>query len=163
MRMKRDDLPNVVIITCGRTGSGLLVRMAEQIGWNVGHVHPVFGEPMGLADTQWQYLHGNASRPALENHIRRHLQSLPAPWLVKDSRICECWEIWRPILAEYKATLILSERDPEKVRASWERQGWDTRLLARRREQAVAAFRDWDGPRLRLRHEDVCAAAGLAR
>lgn len=157
--------PNVVIITVGRTGSALLVRMAAKLGWNIGDAHPYYGEPMEIENTQWQFLHGNASRAALKHHIRRHLDNLQSPWCVKSCRIAECWDVWKPILREMNVTLVWSDRDDADVLESWRRAGWghDLGLLDRRREQVEAAFADWDGAKIHLHHEDVCAAAGLVR
>ena len=42
--LPKDNMPNIVVLTCGRTGSGILVRQLVEPGWKANGTREQFGE-----------------------------------------------------------------------------------------------------------------------
>lgn len=166
---------NIVIITIGRSGSTVLSKMIEQLGWNLPNAQNDPRDKDGYAEHQ-------DIRRLNDWHLRRKLpfeaatakaiiESMPEPWVVKDPRFVQTWENWRPLLDNGRNCLLYLSRSPDKIEASLRAKGWGHdspkgyMLRGKTTKENVAAcwkaYNNWSGPKMAFSFERLKAAVKL--
>lgn len=155
---------NIVILTVGRCGSSVLVRMLEQLGWLIpGANEYAENDQFNLLNDQFM----GRSHPC-EEELTGFVNALPEPWILKDPRFVWTQQHW-PML---RGNLLLwITRDLDAVEKSLRRQkwgretdrGWTLRgyTVEETRAACEHVFNQWGGPRLRISYESLQRAVPL--
>ncbi len=156
-------VPPVIVLAVGHSGTSVVTRMLQGLGWSLGKVDKVFAEHIEIRRLNRTIIdHGKLDCQAAKNA----LSSLPNPWAVKDPRFVQTLDHWLPHFAqlECKPVLLRLRREPEATQASYERRGAPGDV--RRRVEQLARSRDrlyqrWPWRRLTLEYENIAAAAAM--
>ncbi|QDT05461.1 Glycosyl transferase family 2 [Rubripirellula lacrimiformis] len=153
-------MPSLIVLAVGHSGTTIVTRMLQQMGWNLGPADQEFAEHATIRDLNERYIQtgrwdGRAALAAL--------QELPQPWVIKDPRFVSTLHRWLPVIAKLasKPTLLQLRRDRDALRASYRRRGapgdLDFRLdqMIRDRDRQ---YDRWPYARLTLEYESVAAA-----
>lgn len=158
--------PNIVILTIGRTGSTILCRMLEQLGWNLPEAdeyaeHVRFREINEIWLRQRKDIHGSCNL----------IDELPEPWILKDPRLPLCWNLWKDQFNTETTALLWLTRNHADIASSLLKQGWGQKTgnsvllrgmpLARIDEMCEEIYDSWSGLKLRLDYAQLQAATTL--
>lgn len=88
------------------------------------------------------------------------------PWVVKDPRLVVTWAAWEPVFQASNVLVLHIERDIERMKRTYERHRFsDHRIygyhIQELRDMARGHYRDWQGPKVSLRYEDLAEAVKL--
>jgi hypothetical protein len=167
------QLPDIVILGVGHSGTSIAARMLFELGWRCNDADARFCEPPGLHEINDRILRDGAADAATEAAMRGFLAGLASPFAIKDPRFVLTLGDWSPLLVarDPAPTLVWIVKDLEAVKASYlardELFDGEPGLYGRRVEQladaAASRFAAWPGPKLRLAYEDVARAVRLFR
>lgn len=115
------DRPNIVVLTIGRTGSSVLCRMLEQLGWNLPGADK-YAENVEFRDINECLLRDREDQ--FFGRAWQLLDALPEPWILKDPRLLHTWEHWVGLLRDQNCLLLWLIRDEQQIRQSLQRAGW---------------------------------------
>lgn len=146
-------VPPIVLLTPGHTGSSVTAGLLSLLGWHLPDNDPEFNEPRHIRELN------DSIRMGFSVDLAGAIAELPRPWLLKDPRFCETLEHWLPHLAESRPLLLWLDRDPDAVRASWQRRGESLELLDRRVTLCERHWRFWPWAKTRVRLEDLAGWA----
>lgn len=153
--------PNLVIIGAGRSGTTIVARMAERLGWNLPNVQENVAENIDVKDINRQFI--ERKRQFQVNRARQVIKSWPEPWCIKDPRFKQTLQLWQPLLGD--AVLLLIDRPSHAIAFSMKKKGWakgqETQWARAARNAAIRQFKIWEGPKLRLNYEDLHGAISL--
>lgn len=98
------------------------------------------------------------------HEFAKALSDIKQPWVIKDPRMVATWERWKWILKSYEPLVLLVERDFERMRKTYAKYkfpgpriyGHDVAELI---EMARYHYAAWDGPKAKVRYEQVVEAA----
>jgi len=148
--------PNIVVMTPGHTGSSIVTKMAQEMGWNAGSNLNPFMEDREFLRLNQQVWDGESFDTEA---AKRFIENLPAPWVLKDPRFCQFVEHWLPLLDKAQPLLIYLSRDPEKVKESYlARPGEPVEWAERRLERCEHWFGRWPWPKWRLDYDSLTTA-----
>jgi len=154
-----DRKPNLLITGTGRCGTGLVVQMAEKLGWNFT------GEKQYFEDARFiranQEIINNAAHSVELDEI---VESLPEPWVIKDPRFIKTIETWIEIFRRQrtKPLLVVMYRNQDDVAESFARAGWEANIDMLT-SLSITAFRQWPWEKWLVKYEDLLAAACLVQ
>lgn len=155
--------PNLIILTSGRTGSGLLVQMALELGWERNDIEHTFQESYVLNGVDRDLSYGECSVEEATQRIESHISFYKEPWIIKSASMSHHWNVWGPILTELPRMpfLIHSTRNKEKVIERWLARGWNDQTALANMDAAQRVYDSWHGWKLELEYEKVASAAAL--
>jgi len=144
------ELPCVVLLTAGNTGSTQCAGLLSLFGWHLPDNDDRFNEPTTV----------RAANDAISDaDCAAILDSLPKPWLIKDPRFCNTLERWMPALTKFKPTLLWLQRDYARTCDSWKRRNQRTEVLDSRLTNAQRHYDYWPWAKAIVKFEDVTAWA----
>lgn len=158
--------PNIVILTIGCSGSTILCRMLEQLGWNLPDADQYAEHREFRKMNDDILLRRNIPAIHRQNAMIRRLTQ---PWILKDPRFVWTQQWWPQLNGSF---LIWIEREVDAVEKSLRRKGWMQespdgprlrgRTLAEHKRQCEKIFEKcWRGPRLHITYEQLQSAVGL--
>ena len=165
-RVKPDERPDnscVVVLGTGRSLSSFYTAaLARMEGLHMGRCHG-HSENAAIFKANRRARPGGTElhrfRPELLNvvDLRRALRAMPRPWIIKDPAFCEVLsaDAWKDALAEFSPRLVWLTRNTAATQASLDRRGWGHIDADARHERAALRFLEWDGPKQRIRSEDI--------
>lgn len=145
----------VVVLTPGHTGSRVVARLLDALGWRIPELDAVFGEPADVRAVNQRLLRGERLPP---QELRAQVAAWPRPWCIKDPRLCETLDAWLPALADDAPLLVVVERDMDATCESWRSRGEPLELFQRRLERIGYHWAYWPWERRRVAFEAICAA-----
>ena len=158
---------NIVIMTIGCSGSTILVRMLQQMGWNAPDDKYMENPDIrqlndGVLNSKEKF-HRERAQPIIE--------VLPEPWVLKDPRFIQTFQHWQPILDDRKNCLIYLSRSIPAIKESLAKRGWGYRsgkkmilrgvTLEELGKLCWANFAQWRGPKVAFSYEKLKEAIGL--
>ncbi|KAA5541833.1 glycosyltransferase [Roseiconus nitratireducens] len=157
-------LPPVIVLAVGHSGTSVVTRMLQKLGWNLGRpVDKVFAEHIEIRKLNRQVIDGGQLDTTA---ARQALGALPMPWALKDPRFVQTLQHWLPLLAELeiKPVLLRLRRELSATKGSYHRRGAPGDVD--RRIENLAASRDhlydlWPWKRLTLEYEKIAAAVSM--
>lgn len=160
----RLEVPNVILLTVGRSNSSITTRMAaEAFGYHL--IDPKGPE----SDFDYRYYEHRSVRDVNDCYINtvnfperaanRILRSLPQPWILKDPRFKHTLPKWEPLLARYNPLLLYVPKNPKTVKESFTRESW--RYCPKDRMRCARLFAEWKGAKVRVPAERIAAAVSL--
>lgn len=172
---RRDTIPgdlatmNVVILTLGRSGSTILSRMLEALGWHLPDADR-YGEHTGFRHLNQQIIRGAKISPQACRDLVVDLGARQ-PWVLKDPRLVCTWVVWQRYLDRQGNLLVWLTRDLAAVERSLHRQGWGKAsprgyllrgsTLQEAHEECGIHYAAWKGPKARIAYEDLHRAVRL--
>lgn len=156
---------NIVILTIGRSGSTIVCRMLEQLGWNLPDADE-FAEPVSLRQLNTLCIRtGQLDLDA----ARQLVQSYPQPWCLKDPRFVHTLPQWEPLFEG--AALVWVQRDLADVEQSLRRRNWGQEIngvwhlrglsLEQTERTCQRLYDTWTGPTYHCHYEQLTAAVNL--
>lgn len=145
----------VVVLTPGHTGSRVVARLLDALGWRMPEMDAVFGEPADVRAVNQRLLRGERLR---KEELQAQVARWPRPWCIKDPRLCETLDAWLPALADDAPLLVVVERDLDATRESWRSRGEPLELFQRRLERIGYHWAYWPWERRRVQFEAICEA-----
>lgn len=117
----KDDRPNIIVVGVGHSGTTILVRLLEALGWNAPAAGDRFAEHARIR---------NLNRYALKHdtlqmgRVKRVVAALEEhqPWVIKDPRFTVTLHLWEQIFAPPPLVLRIT-KDLAKVKASYRKRG----------------------------------------
>ncbi len=153
------ELPCIVLLTAGHTGSSVVAAMLHALGWHLPEPSDPWREGEELRQLNIAARSGRWDPGAAE----RFLRSLPKPWVLKDPRFCETWRRWLPLLWPYQPVLLWLRRRGADVVASYARRGEPVKLAQERLRTVARIAASWPWRVLPLDYEHLDAAITLWR
>ena len=86
---------NVVILTIGRSGSTIVARMLQALGWRLPGADQTYAEHVEFRKINDLILRGQIPKPQV---MRALVADLSEPWVLKDPRLSRAFDAWRPHL-----------------------------------------------------------------
>lgn len=173
-----DDRPNCVVVGVGHSGTTILTRMLQQLGWNLPSADRAYAEHTGIRDLNRYAL----THDTLGDHerVRSLLRGLNEhkPWAVKDPRFSVTLHLWWEYFRELGAdlpVLVRITKDIKTVKQSYLRRGEVVRGKPGNRwrgagqgltvDEQVAlldqSLKTWQGPVITIDYGQIAAALGL--
>lgn len=161
---------NIVVMTIGRSGSSILVKMLEQLGYRSPDPDDQYGEwgrVRKICDMaiRRKYFDSTDARKAVCQLTTR------TPWVLKDPRFILTLDHWRPLLDVDGNALVYLHRDHEKIVDSLTRMKWGTirngimtvrgKTLQELHAIAVRHIGSWNGPTATISFEQLREAVKL--
>lgn len=163
---------DVIIFGVGHSGTSLLTRMVQTLGWNVNDADEAFAESIGLRAANRRLL-TKGWTVDWETSARDILQSFARPFAIKDPRLVETLPHWIPVFSRlrWSPMLLMIERSRDDlVRSYVERReivrgqpGTRNRTLDELLELAAQNYSRWPYAKMAIRYEKVVEAASLVR
>lgn len=158
---------NIVILSIGRSGSTIVAKMLEAMGWWLNADEEYAEHPWFRAINQQALDRGRFPVGEAEEL----LESLPLPWALKDPRFVWTWQHWRMVLSQRDTLLLWLTRDLAAIEKSLRRKNWGKdsprglllrgRTLAEHHAECQRCFDAWGGPRMRVSFEGLKHAVAL--
>jgi GT2 family glycosyltransferase len=149
------NLPNLVILTPGHTGSSILTWILHQLGWMAPADVDQFAEPAAIRQLNDQARQSGALD---EGEAARQLAALPQPWAIKDPRFSETLDHWIGVFDMYRPALLLVGRQLDRVRESYDRRGQDPATADRRVAACDRLYQRWPWAKHRVDYETIKTA-----
>lgn len=147
--------PNILLLTVGCSNSSIVMRMLEQLGWNLGDADDKYAESVSCRAV-------NMRRPFVVGDAVDALAALPQPWAIKDPRFCETLPAWKPLLIRYKPFLLWVTKDLAYVKASLVRRfGARPAWADERMHRCQTHYATWPYGRLKIDVGQIAAAVRL--
>jgi len=159
---------NIVILTIGSSGSTIVARMLQALGWQLPGADQAYAEHVEFRRINDLLLHGQAPKPQV---MRALVSGLSEPWVLKDPRLCRTFDAWRPYIDTGGNFLLCLIRDASAVEKSLCRRGWMQpskrgfllrgRTLPENEKACSQHFAQWEGPKVKVAYEAIHRAVGL--
>ena len=165
---------NVIILGVGHSGTTMLSRVLERMGWNLGSdIDEEFAEHVGVRKLNIQLCNNpNFSLPI--PGCRRMIEHLQTPWAIKDPRFVFTLDQWREVLKKYNPILVWIVRNLSDVKDSYSRRGQidekgetniqymlsqGAKTIEDVFEKCKEQYDSWIGDKMILSYEKICEAA----
>lgn len=151
--------PNIVLQTVGCSNSTIIIRMMQSLGWNLGGIDATYAENMVIARINSDVMRG---RPPGKAAAVKSLESLPAPWIIKDPKFCHTLRWWAGAFDPYKPLLLWVTKDHDYVRRSFRRRfNLPETLADQRRQLCQSHYEGWAWGKIKISAEQISAAVRL--
>lgn len=170
--------PNFVVVGVGHSGTTILMRMLEQLGWNVPNADEAYAEHTAIREHNRYALAHDGLGDA--EPITKLLQQLNQhkPWAVKDPRFTVTLPLWQPYFHALGAdapVLVHIKKDTKAVKASYLKRGelvrgrpgnrWQGAPRGLNVEEQLAymaqTLKTWSGPFITIDYSQIAAATRL--
>ena len=152
---------SVVVMGVGHSGTSIVSKMLQALGWYGGPADEEYGEHPGVRDVNEA---GWRSHDIDLSAAFDHLDDLAGPWVIKDPRFVHTLDLWLPILGRHKPTLVWVVRDAQRVAASYVSREESTRdglTVEELERMAKKQFDAWPWGKVRVDYENIADAIGL--
>lgn len=161
------DRPNLLLFGVGHSRTSITAKMLNTLGWSLGDADG-FSEHVGIRRLNSLILAGK--RPS-DHDMSAAFCGLTNPWVVKDPRFVLTLRHWIPVFealpASQRPTLLYLTRDIAKVERTYSAYGevidgvpgMYRHTVQELSELALQAYDVWPFAKLRLRFEQIVAAA----
>lgn len=154
------NMPPIVVLTPGSTGSRLVTQFYAAQGWQCGDIDE-YGEHPEFRRLNISMRGGDSP------NLRAFIDKLPPRWILKDPRISReprIFNLWRPLFMEQGAMLVLNMRNRDTHNASMKnRWGISAKESHERRASARNLYDSWEGLKTQLDYEQLQSIAELWR
>jgi len=163
MNGQRFARPNLVLLGVGHSGTTVVSRMLEEMGWNTHGVGDPWGEPPSIRAINDQIIRMGVFEGAEAQDV---LANLREPWAIKDPRFALTLDKWAGLLTSSPTCTVLLwlTRDREEVAQSYRArgevnsQGEPTAFgmtVDQLLHRAWRQFSAWPGPKLQIGYEEI--------
>ena len=159
---------NIIVLTIGCSGSSILVKMLQQLGWRTPYSDKEYAECVPFRELNQKILQKTYQTKELYELI----EVFPSnPWVIKDPRLIMTFATWKPILDNSKNCLLYLSRDADKIENSLMRRGWGTvyngkqhlyrRSMTTLQKLALQHLDSWSGPKIHIDFNQLKSAISL--
>jgi hypothetical protein len=174
--MTQDYRPNIIVIGVGHSGTTIISKVLEALGWNLPGADARYAEHTRIRDANTVALRQGGLQKHAKDIVRQLAQV--QPWVVKDPRFTVTLALWEEVFArdaQPMPTLLWIKKDLAKVKKSYNRRGERVGKVAGNRWRGAKRgytvdeqfkmvgdqFCNWSGPTISLEYDQLAAAAAM--
>lgn len=153
---------NLQILGVGHSGTTIITRMIQTMGWNIGNADDTHAEDVDIRGVNIDFL----STKVFNHHkASTLLRKLKQPWAIKDPRFVLTQKHWNTTYESMQSypMIVHVTRDAKSILASHKKRNEAVSLkqILDLQATALTAFTQYPGPKLEVQYEKMVAATKM--